>query len=104
MQERGQNSMGEQALADAAGEVSPEPLAIFSCTLAVIRGVSGLLNAGACSLEGEESWVGETFVGKVELHPRGKGLGVRLKHIDIGYKAENALLFFSFELLGSNLL
>src|ERR1700687_3975011 len=68
MQERGQNSIGEQAFADAAREVSPESLAVSFCTLAVIRGISGLLNTGPCSLDREESWVGETFVGYVVLH------------------------------------
>ena len=37
MQERGQNSVAEQAFADAAGEVSPEPLAISFCTFGVVR-------------------------------------------------------------------
>jgi len=105
MQQRRQNSVGKQGFAAAAGQVRAEPLAISSCTLAIIGRISGLLNAGPCSLEGEESWVGETFVSQVKLHLCSEGLGVRFvsdKHIR--YKTENALLLFRLELLGSNLL
>ena len=46
MKERRQNSISEQAFADAAGDVSPEALAISFCTLAIIGGMSGLLDSG----------------------------------------------------------
>src|SRR3954470_4207689 len=105
MQEGGQDSIRKQAFANAAGEVSTEPLAISSCTLAIIGHISALLDPGPRSLEGEKSWVGETLVGQVELHPCGKGFGVRLvNNIDVRYKTENALVLFRLELLGSNLL
>ncbi len=104
MQERGQNSVGKQAFGDAAGEVSTEPLAISLCILWPIGGVRGLLDAGPCSLQTEESWMGETFVREMELHLRRKRFGVRvINHIYIRYKSKNALLFLGFDLLGSNL-
>src|SRR5690242_17712796 len=46
MQERGQNSIREQAFTDAAGEVSTEPLAISPCTSAIIGHIRGLLDSG----------------------------------------------------------
>src|SRR5215813_10848304 len=105
MEERRQNSVGEQALARAAGEVSTEPLGVSSCTLAIIGHISGLFHAGPQSLEGEESWVGETFVSQVKLHRRSEGLGVRfVSYKNVRYKSENALVLFRLELLGSNLL
>src|SRR5271166_3148655 len=105
MQERWQNGVAEQVLGSGVSKACPKPFAISSCTLAILRGVIGLLNACPCSRANEESWMGEVFVGELELHLRAKRLGVRfVNHIGIGYKAENALLFFSFELLDSNLL
>src|SRR5208282_2260587 len=104
MQERGQNSVGKQAFGDAAGEVSTEPLAISLCILGPIGGVRGLIDAGPCSLQTEESWMGETFVREMELHLGGKRLGVRvINHIYVRYKSKNTLLFLGFDLLGSNL-
>src|SRR5271165_4594126 len=104
MQERWQNSVGKQAFAGAAGEVSTEPLAISFCILGPIGGVRGLLDARPCSLQHKETWMGETFVREMELHLRGKRFGVRvINHIYIRYKTQDALLFFSFYLLGSNL-
>src|SRR4051794_11078643 len=105
MQKRRENRIGEQAFADTAGETGSEPLAISFCPLAVIRSVRRLLNAGPRCFKGEKSRVGKTPVGQMELHPRGKRLGVRLvNHIDIRYKTENALALLRLELLCSNLL
>jgi len=78
MQERWQNSVGKQAFSGAAGKVSTEPFAVSFCTLRPIGGVGGLLDACPCSLQDEESWVSETFVREMELHFRGKRLGVRV--------------------------
>jgi hypothetical protein len=105
MQKSGQNSIAEKGFAATAGEVRSEPLAISSCTLAVIRSMSCLLDSGPQTLEREESWVGETFVGQVKFHPRSKRFGVRfVSYINVWYKTENTLLLFRLELLGSNLL
>ena len=46
MQERRQNRVAKQSFAGATGEASAEPLAISSCTLAIVGHVSGLLDAG----------------------------------------------------------
>src|SRR5208283_1486764 len=105
MQQRWQNSVAKQHLAGTAGEASSEPFAISFCTLGPVRSVSGLLDARPCIFQEEESWVSETFVCEIELHLRGKRFGVSfISHIHIRYKTKNALLFFSFELLDSNLL
>src|SRR5215470_1273942 len=103
MQKRWQNSVGKQAFAGAAGEICTEPFGISFASLGPIRRVSGLLDASPCSLKAKESWMGETFVRELELHLRGKRLGVRfINHIHVRYETQNTLLFFSFELLGSD--
>ena len=105
MQQRRQNRVGKQAFTRAAGQVGTEPLAVSSCTEAVISRVGGLLDAGPCSLEGKKSWVGETFVGQVKLHLCSEGLGVRfVSNINIRDETENTLVLLRLELLGSNLL
>jgi len=106
MQERWQKGVADQAFSRGVGEARPQPLAISFCTLPPLtRSVSSLLDAGPRSRSGEENWIGETFVSQVELHARGERLGVRvISHIQIGYKTQYALLFFSSELLRSNFL
>src|SRR5208283_5964725 len=82
-----------------------KPLSISSGILGVIMTISGLLDSRPRSRAGEEHWIGETFVCHVELHPCSERLGMGfVGHISIGYKAEDALLFFGFELLRGNLL
>ena len=106
MQERWQNGVADQASGDAIDEASTQPLAVsFRTLLPFIRVVTGLLDPGPRSRACEEDWMGKIFVGHVELHPRGKWLGVRFIHnIHIRYESQHTLLFFSFELLGSNFL
>src|SRR5208282_9998 len=98
--------VADQACGSGVSEASPHPLAISFCTLPPLaRGISSLLDAGPPGHAGNESWIGETFVCQVELHSRGERLGMRfVGHIKGRYKAENALLFFSFDLLRRNLL
>ena len=104
MQERRQNSVAKQGFARSASEVSTEAQAISFCALAIVGRMGGLLDSGPQTLKGEESWVGETFVSQVEFHLRGKRFGVRfVSYINVWYKAENALVLFRLELLGSNL-
>src|SRR5512132_4271844 len=102
MQKRRQNGVGDQASGKGIGKASSQALAISFCTLPpFIRVVTRLLNPSPPRCAGEEDWTGEAFVGQVKLHLRGKWLGVGfIHHIDIRYETQNALLFFSFELLG----
>ena len=105
MQNRWQNSVGDQASGNAVDKASAQPLAISFRTLPPFtRIVASLLNASPPSRADEEDWIGETLVCQVELHLRGKRLGMGfVGYISIRDKAENALLLFHFELLGSNL-
>src|SRR6266436_9122612 len=106
MQKRWQNSVADQASGNAVSEATSQPLAISFRTLPpFIRVVTGLLDASPRSRADKKHWMGQIFVSQVELHLRGERLGMRfIGHIKIRYEAEHALLFFSFELLGSNLL
>src|SRR5215469_11810589 len=106
MQKRWQNSVADQASNDSISKASAQPLAISVRTLPPFAGVvAGLLDPSPCSSADGENGIGETLVSEVELHLRSERLGMRLvSHIKIGYKTENALLFFRFELLGSGLL
>lgn len=105
MQKRWQNSVADQASGNAVGEASCQPLAISFRALLPFTGiVTSLLDASPRDRASEEKWIGDAFVCQVELHPRGERLGMGfVGHKKIRYKAENALLLFSFELLGSNL-
>ena len=98
MQKRWQNSVADQASGSGVGEASPQPFAISFCTLMPFtRIVTSLLDAGPCGRASEEKWIGKTLVCHVELHLRGKRLGMRfVNHINIGNKTENTLLLFSF--------
>src|SRR5690348_12816992 len=106
MQKRWQNSVADQASGNAVDKASSQPLAISLRTLLPFTGiVTSLLDASPGGRASEEKWTGEAFVCQVELHPRGERLGMSfVGHKKIRDKAENALLFFSFELLGSNFL
>ena len=103
MQKRWQNSVADQASGNSIGKASSQPLAIsFRALMPFARIVTSLLDACPRSRASEEERIGEAFVCQVKLHPRSKRLGMRfVGHKKIRYKAENALLFFSFELLGS---
>src|SRR5579862_8375756 len=106
MQKRWQNSVADQASGNTVSKASSQPLAISFRTLVPFTGVvTSLLDASPRNCASEEKWIGEAFVCEMELHRRGERLGMRfVSHIKIRYNAENALLFFSFELLGSNLI
>jgi hypothetical protein len=88
MQKRWQNSVTDQASGNGISEAGSHPLAVSLRTLLPFaRIVTSLLEASPRKRAAEKKRIGEAFVCQVELHARGKWLGVRfVHHKDIRYE------------------